>query len=194
MSEPATLRLTADEFLDWAQHQEGRYELVDGIPQMMAGAKAQHDPIALNVLVALRAKLRGGPCRPFTADYAVRIPTGQVRRPGVGVECAPIVPDQLAAEQPRHVAEVLSPSTRSFDLVRKLDECKGVPGLAHILLPAPDMAQATLWSHAGDAWQRSDHGGLDAEIPLPGLGVTLTMTEVCEDVPFPPRPRPVLDR
>lgn len=38
MGERASAPMTAEEFLDWSQFQEERYELVDGRPCMMAGA------------------------------------------------------------------------------------------------------------------------------------------------------------
>lgn len=37
---PQPPRMDADTFLEWCTHQEERYELVDGRPVLMAGAKA----------------------------------------------------------------------------------------------------------------------------------------------------------
>lgn len=79
MSERAVLGMTADDFLLWhEQQQDRRYELVDGVPVAIAGARRRHDQGVVNGLVALGAQLGVGPCRPFTSDTAVRISDFQV--------------------------------------------------------------------------------------------------------------------
>jgi hypothetical protein len=86
-------RMTEDEFFVWQERQEDRYEFVDGLPvrpvRMMAGASRRHDQIVVSILLALGNRLRGGPCRPFTADTAVRTVAGKLRRPDVGVGMRP---------------------------------------------------------------------------------------------------------
>ena len=114
--------MTAEAFLDWCLGQEGRWELVDGVPVAMAGARRGHDLIVVNALTSLRPALRGGPCQPFTGDFAVRIPNGNIRRPDVGVDCGPVDLNGLTATDPRLVIEVLSPSTRTFDAIGRLRE------------------------------------------------------------------------
>ena len=63
--------MTVEEFLEWNLSQDQRYELVDGVPvplRAMAGAKAEHDTIVVNLIAALHSQLRGSPCKPRTAD------------------------------------------------------------------------------------------------------------------------------
>jgi len=173
--------MDADGFLVWATAQEARYELVDGLPKMMTGAKARHDRIVVNAIVALRQRLRGGPCFPHSADFAVRIPAGNVRRPDVTVDCGGPDGDALSAKAPVLVIEVLSPSTRSFDLVRKLAEYQSVPGLAHILLVDPDERAALLHDRAPDgSWTLTSLEGPDAVVPLAALGITLALSDLYE--------------
>jgi Uma2 family endonuclease len=115
MGETAIRRMTAAQFFDWDPGDDARYELVDGVPVMMTGARRRHDQIVVNGVGELGAKLRGHRCRPFTADTAVRIPNGNIRRPDAGVDCGRFDDDAVHADQPRLVIEVLSPSTRQFD-------------------------------------------------------------------------------
>jgi Uma2 family endonuclease len=106
-------RMTEDEFFAWQERQDNRCEFVDGFPvQMMSGASRRHDQIVVNILAELRSQLRGGPCRPFTADTAVRTAAGRLRRPDVGVVRA-LHDRAFVADRPRLVVEVLSPSTTS---------------------------------------------------------------------------------
>jgi len=185
--------MTQDAFLEWCQNQEGRYELIDGVPVAMAGAKRQHDRIAANLGGMLFAALRGHRCQNFTADFAVRIPSGNVRRPDAGIDCAPFDRDALAAGAPVFVAEVLSPSTRTFDQFQKLEEYKSVPGLRHILLIDPDAARVSLWSRDGDEpWRLSTMEGLDAVITLNEPEIAIDLATLYEGTTFPPRPRLML--
>ena len=41
----------------------------------------RHDRVVVNALAGLVNQLRGKPCRPMTDDVAVRIPSGNIRRP-----------------------------------------------------------------------------------------------------------------
>jgi Uma2 family endonuclease len=127
MSEAGRI-MTAEAFLDWCLGQEGRWELVDGVPVAMAGAKQVHDRVVVNALLALGGQLRGGPCRPTTGDVAIGIPNGNIRRPDLGVDCGRFEPESLTATDPRLVIEVLSPSTRTFDAIGKLWDYRQVPG------------------------------------------------------------------
>jgi Uma2 family endonuclease len=90
--------MSPEEFLEWCQFQEGRYELVDGVPVAMAGAKRRYDQIVVNVLGSLASQLQGHRCRLFTADTAVRIPAGNVRRPDAGADCGQFDDDAASVE------------------------------------------------------------------------------------------------
>lgn len=190
MSERAIPRMSSDEFLEWCQFQDVQYELVDGAPVAMAGAKRAHDRIVVNAIRLLANQLDGQPGQPFTDDTAVRIPNGNRRRPDVGVDCGGFDPDASMVDSPRLVLEVLSPSTRSVDLFDKLDEYKTVASLAHIILIDPDAPRAIHWWRAADqTWEHARHAGLDAEIVLPDLDVRLVLRALYADLTFRPRPR-----
>ena len=188
MSE-AIHRMEPEEFLEWCQHQEERHELVSGVPVAMAGAQRRHDQIVVNAMLAIGPGLRGGPCRPFTADTAVRIPSGNIRRPDLGVDCGQFVDAALAADSPTLVIEVLSASTRTFELVTKLDECKSIETLRHVLLVDPDQAQVIHWSRPPNGhWRQDMAAGLDAIVPLSAIDVTLPLAELYADLTFRTQP------
>ena len=171
MSDAAIGCMQPDEFLEWGLRQALRYELVDGTPYAMAGAKRRHDRIAMNLHAALVGHLRGHRCVPFSSDTAVRIPAGNIRRPDAGIDCGRYEDDALAADAPYRVVEVLSPTTRNLDMFQKLEEYKTVPSIGHVVLIDPDVAGAIQWSRtAGDAWQYVTVDGLDSTIRLPEIG------------------------
>jgi len=190
MAEPQLRRMTQDEFFDWQERQEHLYELVDGIPvlplKMMTGASQRHDRVAVNVIASLHGQLRGGPCRPTTDDLAVRIPSGNVRRPDVTVECGGQGGlREFAVREPRVVIEVLSPSTMSFDRIRELPEFQTIPSVQHILLIDTETPRADLWSRQDDGhWLQTKCDGLDAKVALPAIGASLALADVFEGLEF----------
>lgn len=191
MSDAAVKRMTADEFLLWNLDQPERWELVDGAPvkkfdngpAMMAGASERHDQIVVNVISGLRARLRGGPCRVKSADQAARMSRGNIRFPDVTVDCGARQPDSYESIEPTVVFEVLSPSTRRFDLLRKADEYRALPSLRHVVLLEPDRPEALVWTRAPDQdWTLPETvEGLAGEVALSAVGVSLPMAEVYED-------------
>ena len=141
MGEPLHRIWSVAEFFAWVELQPDRYELVDGQPlKMMSGAKNVHDDIVVNLIVALGNQLRGRGCRPFTGDGSVETRPGQIRRPDVGVDCGPRDPNAMMAALPKLVVEVLSPSTRDFELV---SEAGRVQGRRERRLHPPGGAQRT---------------------------------------------------
>ena len=194
MPSTAPVRMDGDDFLTWCLDQEEDYELVDGVPVAMPGARQRHDQIVVNVIAELGNQLRGATCRPFSGNTAVRIPNGNIRRPDAGVDCGTFDDQAMAADQPVLVVEVLSPSTRAFDMLGKLEEYKTVPSLRHVLLVDPDEAQVLHWTRADDGvWTHHPHEGLDAAIGLAPPGVTLRLADLYEGLTFRPMPRLVLE-
>lgn len=191
MAVEAPRRMTEAEFFAWQERQDDRYEFVDGFPvrqtRMMSGASRRHDQIVVNLVAELRNQLRGGPCRPFTADTGVRTEGGRLRRPDVGVECGPRNDRAFVADRPRLVVEVLSPSTRENDMFGKLEEYRALPGLEAILLIEPNAPQALLWTRGAEGdWAFRSLDGLDERAEVPSLGVSLPMGEIYADLSFPP--------
>jgi Uma2 family endonuclease len=182
-----------DEFLEWGQHQALRYELVDGIPYAMAGAKRRHDRIVMNLHAALVDHLRGHRCVAFSSDTAVRIPSGNICRPDAGVDCGQFEDDALAADAPYLVVEVLSPTTRNLDMFQKLEEYKTVASIAHILFIDPDVAEAIHWFRTeGEEWRYGRVEGLDSTVRLPEIGCSLRLGALYDGLTFQPRPRVVV--
>jgi Uma2 family endonuclease len=95
---------------------------------------------------------------------------------------------------PRVVIEVLSPTTRDFDTIDKLDEYKAVESLERIVVIEPNAPEVIVWARGVDrTWGRAVCRGLDQEIVMPEIGVTLPLKEIYDGVEFPIRPRLVAE-
>jgi Uma2 family endonuclease len=190
MSQRAMTRMSAEEFLEWGLHQDVGYELVDGVPVAMAAVTRLHDRIVTNVHGMLYNLLRGRKCRAFTGAIAVRIPGGNIRRADAGIDRGIVDDEATTAGEPMLLLEVLSSSTRDFDMFGKLEEYQTVSGLAHIVIVDPDAPQVFHWSRArNEPWRHQLLEGLDAVIQLPEFDGALDLASLYEGVTFRPRPR-----
>lgn len=192
MSEPLATRMTEPEFLDWQSSQENRYELVDGVPRAMTGARFRHDRVVGNAFNSLFDALEaiGSPCHPFTADIAVRVPTGNLRRPDASVHCPPFDEDAMVSDRPRLVVEVLSESTEDTDQYVRVDEYQHTDAMDYIILIAPRVADVLVWSRSEDrSWQSKRYQTLEDDVPLTALGITLGLSRLYRSVELRPRLR-----
>jgi Uma2 family endonuclease len=135
----APRRMTVNEFLAWQIGQDHRYELVDGEPVAMAGAKIRHDRVTGNAFSEVRRQMRlgGSLCDAFTADIAIGTPIGNIRRPDMSVLCPPFDEEATTSDAPRLIIEVLFESTERVDRLIKLDEYKAINGLDYIVIADP---------------------------------------------------------
>jgi Uma2 family endonuclease len=133
--------MTVDEYVAWAEHQPGRYELLGGIVHAMAPERAIHAEIKLAVHMALIAAIRsrGLPCHVLPDGMTVRIDERTAFEPDALVYCgAKLPPDTLQVLDPMIVVEVLSPSSQHIDASLKLAGYVRLPSVAHYLIVDPD--------------------------------------------------------
>ena len=191
MAAPTFERIRPQEFAEWQLRQTQLYELVDGIPvvplKMMAGATVRGDRVVVNCLLSLGSQLRNKHCRPMTSDVAVRIPSGNYRRPDLTIECGTPKSDRvIEATLPKVVIEVLSPSTISFDRFRKLEEYKTVAEIEVILMIDTEAAQVTIHRRRQRLWEAETVEGLDAVISFEGvIEAELAVRDIYEGLAFP---------
>ena len=57
-----------EDYLAYEQRSDDKHEYVAGQIYAMVGTTDRHNVIAGNIYVALRAQLRGSPCRVFMSD------------------------------------------------------------------------------------------------------------------------------
>jgi Uma2 family endonuclease len=167
-------------YVAWMEHQPYKLEMVAGRLVMMAGGSNPHARIATNLTAALHAKLRGSPCRPFNSDFMVQLSARDRFYLDASVVCRET---RNFTDRPVMVVEVLSASTKRFDLRVKLPVYLRTPGLAYVLYLSQDEPRAWLYrptTAEGD--EPIEVAGPEAEIALPELGIVLTLAELYEDV------------
>lgn len=134
-------RMTVDEFLVWAEGQEGRWELFDGVPYLMAPERTGHGKVKFAVQTALMAAIRKAAVDlHMVPDGAtVRVAFDRAHEPDALVYCGPeLPPNDIEVPHPVIVVEVSSPSTRRIDASLKMIGYFSLPSVHHYLIVNPD--------------------------------------------------------
>jgi len=146
-------RMTVDEFLAWAETQDGRYELHGGEVFSMAAERTIHAEVKFAIQSALQAGIRraGLPCFMLPDGMTVRISDDTAHEPDALVYCGPkLPPNAIEVPNPVIVVEVLSPSTRRIDASKKLAGYFSLPSLHHYLIVDPDKPPLIHHQRQGD--------------------------------------------
>jgi Uma2 family endonuclease len=157
------------EFLQFLQTRVNeRYEYEGGlIVQQMTGGTRRHGEIAGRIYQALTRQLDRGRFV-VTLDRGVDTPE-TVRFADVVVEPADEPDESLATARPVLIVEVLSPSTRSYDLRIKPLEYLALPSLDAYLI-------ASQTEPAMRVWQRGPDGGfLDLPHEIEGRAASVAI-------------------
>ena len=180
-SDPLYQPITADEFLAMNFGSDRKFELSDGVIQMMTGGSDKHAHVAGNIYFALRTKLRGTGCRPFNSDMGIRVTEHDVRYPDVSVVCRPdwlTAPEAKAFADPVVLFEVLSPSTTTIDQGRKLEEYRCLPSVDTIVFVDPINRLTRTYQRLDETGWRDTTFAEPHDVELPSLSITLTEAEI----------------
>ena len=106
-------------------------------------------------------------------------PAGMVTYPDVFVRCGPLADEAIECNDPVVVFEVLSPSTRSEDLVRKRWGYQAIPTLAHLVYVDAARLRIEIATRAPDGrWWSLFLDQPVATLDLTVLGVELALHEI----------------
>jgi Uma2 family endonuclease len=133
--------MTVDEFLLWAEGQEGRWELHEGLAKRITPERADHVRTKGEAFVALKVASRraGCDCEVFGSGPRVQVDERTVYAPDGAIVCGPKLPDEaILLVNLIVVVEVLSPSTAAIDHGRKLSGYFSLPSVQHYLILNPD--------------------------------------------------------
>ncbi len=176
MPSVANNEMDVDAFLAWAEGREGRWELRDGRPVLMAPERAAHALTKYAAQKALDAAIVRAelPCSMFPDGMTVRISARTAFEPDALVVCpSPLDLNTMEIPNPIVVVEVLSPSTAADDHGLKLDGYFSLASVEHYLILDPDRRVMIDHKRATDAIEtrilrdglvRLDPPGLEANV------------------------------
>ena len=186
MEAARVLPMSVDDYLAFEEASAVRHEYIGGDIHAMAGESIAHNTIALNIAGALRAKLRGSPCRIYIENVKLRL---QVSRedifyyPDVVVSCHPTGVEPLFVRLPTLIFEVLSPSTENVDRREKKMSYQQTSTLKEYVLVAQERREVTVFRRA-DGWRPELISAPEAVVEFRSIKQALSLAEIYEDVVF----------
>jgi len=182
-------KMTREEYLALEPQEGVKLEWVNGEAYAMSGGRPVHSAIAVNAVLSLGRRLTGTPCRPTNSDQRLYVEMTQAYFfPDVMVVCPPwqtVDGDVQSITNPRIIVEVLSPSTRDWDLGGKLEHYRRIPSLTDYVIVDPDARRVTHYSRAETGWRLHDIE--EGAVPLADLGIELPLDELFADLDSVPQ-------
>jgi Uma2 family endonuclease len=152
LGEAAERLWTVEAFLARGERPGVREELVAGRIVAMAPPRPVHGVIVQNAAFEIRRRLRP-PCQ-LVGEAAVRIDDATLFEADLAVTCGRFEPKAETVD-PVLVVEVLSPSTRDFDLGRKANAYSELPSCREIWLIDSERRWVRVWRRLAEGWSVS---------------------------------------
>ncbi|MFN6472932.1 MAG: Uma2 family endonuclease [Nostoc sp. SerVER01] len=177
------------EYLELEVISEYRNEYIDGQIIPMAGGTPNHNQIAGNFYAALNFALKRQPYRVFVADQRLWIPKKRIHTyPGVMVvagslEFAEGRTDTIS--NPLIIAEVLSKSTRSYDIDEKFAAYRSIPSFQeYILIDQYKKHVDQYYKTDAKKWIFSEYEDGDSALILSSIEFQISLSDIYDKVDF----------
>ncbi len=156
-----------------------RYELIDGVLVVSPAPRIKHQDVVGNLHLALRAAVTPD-LKVLMAPVDVALSDDTVMQPDLLVARREDFTERDLPTAPVLAIEVLSPSTRAFDLLLKKDRLERA-GCAHYWVIDPDVPAIRTWRLEGDAYVDSGSASGDdlfrTEAPFPMSFTAVSLVE-----------------
>jgi Uma2 family endonuclease len=193
MSTAPERHYTPAEYLAIERKSEERHELINGHIVRMQGGTERHAAICDNLLERTKARLRGSPCRPYSAALRIKIEaTSNYTYPDLSIVCGERQFDDEQRDtltNPRLIVEVLSPSTERHDRGWKFKNYQLITSFEEYVLISQDEPRIERFLRQGDVgWLMTAVAGLDKTVRFESVDCELPLAEIYEEVAFGPSP------
>ncbi len=179
--------VSIEDYLSTQEQAPTKSEYIDGWVRAMTGGSVRHNRVKSNCMIHLGGLLKGKPCRPYDSDMKVRIKNRIGYRfyyPDLQVVCDSNPPTAVFQDQPILIIEVLSPSTRRYDLDEKMAAYLTIPSLQCYIALEQHQPTAIVMRRVNGGFLRECLEGVAATIDLPFLSCTLPLSEIYDGIQF----------
>lgn len=179
-----TPTFTAADYLTWEAEQPQRHEFLDGEVFAMAGAEDRHVTVALNLASALRQHLSGSPCRTYMSDMRLHVAeANSYFYPDVMVTCsATDLASSMVKTEPKLIAEVLSPTTASYDRGLKFSHYRSLASLQEYVLIDLDTRSTDCYRKGADGLWVLHPFARGESVSLASVALALSAAQLFADV------------
>lgn len=179
-------KMSVEEFLDFAEGSEDRYEFLDGEVRRLSREKLVHYLISANLLFSLGRMLPDSDCEVLGSGMLVRVGDGSLVAPDVIVVCGEPVTesDTRILLNPIVVVEVTSPTSIDRDRVVKREYYGDVSSIQAYLVVDQHRALVELYTRSETGWYIQCFSDLSDEVPLEALACNLPLRDIYRRIEF----------
>ena len=172
------IQFTSDEeYFLYEEKSELRHELINGNLYEMSSISILHNNIVLQFILVLNQLLNKDNYAITFESFKVRTPDGNYFYPDVMV-CEKST-KKYFAENPVLIVEVLSESTRKFDLVDKFIQYQKLDSLQYYLCVEPEQQMIMFYYKAEDGeWMTDVYTGDNDTIELKQLQLSFVLKDI----------------
>jgi Uma2 family endonuclease len=183
MSAQSVPLITPEEYLEFDRASDVNNEYVSGEIAPMTGGTPWHGLLTANVAHLLNKSLFGGPCLVFSSSLRVCVDRQTLYSyPDVTVVCGALEyvdGKKDTVTNPRIVVEVLSPSTRNYDLGDKARAYWRIPSLSDLFFIEQDRIGVEHWRKLPNShWELETVAERQATIQIESAGCELAVAEI----------------
>jgi Uma2 family endonuclease len=190
MATDALPRFTEEHYLSLERQSETKSEYYNGEIFAMSGASFPHNCLQIDLALAIGPRLLSRECDVLGSDQRLKIQaTGLITYPDLIVLCGPpqfaenAVKDTLV--NPALIAEVLSPSTESYDRGKKFLHYRQIPSLRDYLLVSQDRVLVEHFTRQpDDSWTFRAYPNREDILPLLNFSIEIPLRDIYRRVTF----------
>ena len=180
---------TTEEYLELEINSQEKHEYIKGEIVAMTGGTPNHNKIALNLAGALNFMVRSQPYQVFIADQRLWIPEQKIYTyPDVMVIHGNLQFQEGRKDtvtNPLIIAEVLSKSTKNYDLVDKFTAYRTIPTLQEYILIDQYSFSVQHYRKTNDnEWLFSEYQGENSLLSLNSVVFEITLKDIYAKVDF----------
>ncbi|WP_373525538.1 Uma2 family endonuclease [Nostoc sp.] len=177
------------EYLELEVISEYRHEYIDGQIIPMTGGTPNHNQIAGNFYAALNFALKRQPYRVFITDQRLWIPKKKIHTyPDVMVVAGSLEFSEGRKDtitNPLIIAEVLSKSTRNYDIDEKFAAYRTIPSFQEYVLIDQYKNHVEQYSKTDEKkWIFSEHEDEDSILILSSIEFQISLSDIYDKVEF----------
>lgn len=176
-------KITYEDFVKLQEASENRYEYIDGEVYLLSAPNYDHQRIVMEISNILYNYFRGQSCRPLTAPFDVTL-TKDNNKNVVQPDIVVICDTENISEKgkylgvPTLVLEVLSPSTKRKDMLKKLN-LYVESGVSEYWMVNPDSREVYIYTmEEYDIKEHHAYKGAEEAVSLTFAGLSIPLTQL----------------
>ena len=177
---------TKEEYFELLRTSQHKYEYCDGRVKMMAGGTEAHNELVGNVYFALRSRAPNSQLK--GSQFVVAVDNRYTFADasavcGAEAVYAPHPADIACLTNPALIVEVLSESSDPYDRTEKFSAYRRLPSFReYLLIDSRRYSAETFYREQPDLWRIGNYFGLDQEVELRTLGISVPLSVFYEGV------------